>query len=149
MSIKFVCLICRAMGWSSGRRQTMRTGRPGAYVAVNGIDLTVDALPEQFAVDEKTPSPVVELVLGRPRACHPASTKELAMREQSETLREAVGVFTTASDLQAAIDELLSSGFHRAELSLLAGEDAVNEKLGGGITDARVLEDDPAVPRSA
>ena len=35
-------------------------------------------------------------------------------------------------DLQAAIDELLSSGFHRAELSLLAGEHAVNEKLGGG-----------------
>lgn len=71
------------------------------------------------------------------------------MREQSQTLRESVGVFTSASDLHGAIDELLSSGFHRAELSLLAGEDAVNEKLGGGFSDARALEDDPAVPRSA
>lgn len=71
------------------------------------------------------------------------------MREQSEALREAVGVFTTASDLQAAIDELLSSGFHRAELSLLAGKDAVDEKLGGGFAGARALEDDGAVPRSA
>jgi hypothetical protein len=71
------------------------------------------------------------------------------MRDQSETLREAVGVFATASDLQAAIDELLTSGFHRAELSLLAGESALNEKLGGGFAGARALEDNPAVPRAA
>lgn len=71
------------------------------------------------------------------------------MREQSETLREAVGVFASASDLQSAIDELLSSGFHRAELSLLAGGDALNEKLAGGFADGRPLGDDPAVPRSA
>jgi hypothetical protein len=71
------------------------------------------------------------------------------MREQSETLREAFGVFATASDLQAAIDELLSSGFHRAELSLLAREDVVSEKLGRSFADATSLEDNPAVPRSA
>jgi hypothetical protein len=70
------------------------------------------------------------------------------MPERSESLREAVGVFANANDLQAAIDELLSSGFHRADLSLLAGEDAMNERL-GGFVDARALEDDPAVPRSA
>ena len=70
------------------------------------------------------------------------------MHEQSENLREAVGVFASASDLQAAIDEFLSSGFHRAELSLLVGEDALNEHL-GGFADARSLEDDHAVPRSA
>ena len=52
------------------------------------------------------------------------------MDDQPDTLREAVGVFTSENDLQAAIDELLSSGFHRAELSLLASEEAVNEKLG-------------------
>lgn len=70
------------------------------------------------------------------------------MREQSETLREAVGVFANANDLQAAIGELLSSSFHRAELSLLAGEDALNEHL-GGLADVRSLDDDHAVPRSA
>lgn len=71
------------------------------------------------------------------------------MDKQPDILREAVGVFLSADDLQAAIDELLSSGFHRAELSLLAGEDAVNEKLGGCFTSTRALEDDPGVPRSA
>ena len=62
-------------------------------------------------------------------------TKALAM-DQPDTLREAVGVFTSADDLQEAIDELQSSGFHRAELSLLANEEAVNEKLGGGFDEA-------------
>jgi hypothetical protein len=71
------------------------------------------------------------------------------MHEQPETLREAVGVFTSENDLQMAIDELLSSGFHRAELSLLAGEDAVNEKLGGRFAKSNTLADDSAAPRTA
>ena len=70
-------------------------------------------------------------------------TKELAMDEKPATIREAVGVFASANDLQAAIDELLSSGFHRAELSLLASEEAVNERLGSGFANARAVEDDP------
>jgi hypothetical protein len=69
--------------------------------------------------------------------------------EKSNSLREAVAIFTNADDLQAAIDELLSSGFHRAELSLLAGEDALNEKLGRGFASVRDLEDDPTAVRSA
>ena len=75
--------------------------------------------------------------------------ERIDMDNQPETVREAVGVFASESDLQAAIDELLSSGFHRAELSLLAGESAVNEKLGGGFASARVAEGNPAVPRTA
>jgi hypothetical protein len=71
------------------------------------------------------------------------------MDEQPDTIREAVGVFASASDLQAAIDELLSSGFHRAELSLLASEEAVKEKLGSGFANARAVEDDLVVPRAA
>jgi hypothetical protein len=71
------------------------------------------------------------------------------MDDQPDTVREAVGVFASEHDLQAAIDELLSSGFHRAELSLLASESAVKEKLGSGFASARVVEDDPAVPRTA
>jgi hypothetical protein len=63
--------------------------------------------------------------------------------------REAVGIFRSAEGLQSAIDELLSSGFHRAELSLLASEAAVVEKLGHIYTKPDVLADDPEVPRAA
>jgi hypothetical protein len=71
------------------------------------------------------------------------------MSDHLESLREAVGVFTTVEDLQAAIDELLSSGFHRAELSLLAGENAVHEKLGASYPDLAAMADDPVIPRAA
>jgi hypothetical protein len=71
------------------------------------------------------------------------------MNDQPETIREAVGVFANENDLQAAIDELLSSGFHRAELSLLASEEAVNAKLASGFANICVAEDDPVVPRTA
>jgi hypothetical protein len=73
----------------------------------------------------------------------------LAMDERSQALREAVGVFSNNDDLQAAIDELLSSGFHRAELSLLAGEEAMKEKLGSSYSSASVIADNPAVPRTS
>lgn len=66
---------------------------------------------------------------------------------QTSSPREAVAVFRNADDLQAAIDELLSNGFNRAELSLLAGEDAVEKKLGHAYRKAAELEEDPEVPR--
>jgi hypothetical protein len=65
------------------------------------------------------------------------------------TVREAVGVFSRPGDLQGAIDELLSSGFHRAELSLLAGEHAVEQKLGHCYDKVATLADDPRAPRAA
>ena len=70
------------------------------------------------------------------------------MTKQPEILREAVGVFSNADDLQEAIDELLSSGFHRAELSLLAGEDAVNEKLDGHYANVGAIADGSFGPRT-
>ena len=69
--------------------------------------------------------------------------------ENKELVREAVAVFDNAGTLQDAIDELLSSGFNRAELSLLAGEHAVEEKLGHIYTRTEDLEDDPDAPRAA
>jgi hypothetical protein len=54
----------------------------------------------------------------------------MLVEQEARTVREAVGVFNRPGDLQVAIDELLSSGFDRAELSLLASEHAVEEKLG-------------------
>ncbi len=68
---------------------------------------------------------------------------------QSARVREAVGVFDTAADLQDAIDDLMSRGFDRAEISLLASEASVEEKLGHKYGKVTALEDDPAVPRAA
>ena len=67
----------------------------------------------------------------------------------ADVSREAVGIFHSPQGLQGAIDELLSSGFHRAELSLLASEAAVVEKLGHRYAKVDALADDPAVPRAA
>lgn len=64
-------------------------------------------------------------------------------------VREAVGVFHDRPDLEAAIDELLSSGFDRAEVSLLASQEAVEQKLGHSYRSVRELEDDPDVPTVA
>ena len=62
---------------------------------------------------------------------------------------EVVGVFHAPDDLESAIDELLSSGFHRAEVSLLASEQAVARKLSHHYRPANAMADDPAVPRAA
>jgi hypothetical protein len=65
------------------------------------------------------------------------------------SVREAVGVFQSSANLQAAIDELLSSGFHRADLSLLANQDAVKAKLGHAYRKVQDLEDASDVPSGA
>ncbi len=66
-----------------------------------------------------------------------------------QTLTEAVAVFDDADALQAAIDELLSAGFNQAELSLVASDRAVEQKLGHAYRKVEEIEDDPAVPRVA
>lgn len=66
----------------------------------------------------------------------------------SQFSREAVGVFHSADALQEAIDELLSSGFDRAEINLLAGAHAVEEKLGHLYERTSEAEDDPEAPRA-
>ena len=72
----------------------------------------------------------------------------MPVEHEARTVREAVGVFNRPEELQHAIDELLSSGFHRAELSLLAGEQAVEEKLGHRYKKISALADHPTVPRA-
>jgi hypothetical protein len=73
----------------------------------------------------------------------------MPVEQEARTVREAVGVFNRPEDLQDAIDELLSSGFHRAELSLLAAEHAVEEKLGHRYEKVSALTDYPSIPRAA
>ncbi|MEH6662806.1 MAG: hypothetical protein V7679_14240 [Parasphingorhabdus sp.] len=58
-------------------------------------------------------------------------------------IREAVGIFDSEEQLQAAIDDLLSHGFNRAEISVLAPVAAVEEKLGHRFKSVAELEDDP------
>ncbi|MBK8174277.1 MAG: hypothetical protein IPK66_03050 [Rhodospirillales bacterium] len=67
--------------------------------------------------------------------------------ESTPLVREAVGVFHRWQDLQSAVDALLNRGFDRSELSLLASEETVHQKLGHVYRRVEELEDDPAVPR--
>lgn len=73
----------------------------------------------------------------------------MTLATEADGVREAVAVFDTAQTLQNAIDALLSSGFHRAELSLLASEADVVSKLGHKYRKSSELEDDASVPRVA
>jgi hypothetical protein len=65
----------------------------------------------------------------------------------TDAIREAVGYFETAETLQEAIDDLMIAGFDRAELSLLASEHAVENKLGHKYRRVAELEDDPKTAR--
>lgn len=67
---------------------------------------------------------------------------------KTDTVREAVGVFHDAESLDDAIEELMVAGFDRAEISLLAGEKTVVEKLGHRYRKVSELEDDPKVARA-
>lgn len=67
----------------------------------------------------------------------------------TSSLREAVGVFQSEHALQLAADELLISGFDRADLSLLADARTVEQKLGHAYRCMTEIEDDPTVPKRA
>jgi len=75
-----------------------------------------------------------------------ASSKQFI--SSADTSREAVGVFHDVGSLDTAIDALQSAGFDRAEISLLAEETTVTEKLGHGYAKVAELEDDADVPRA-
>lgn len=60
-------------------------------------------------------------------------------------VREAVGIFESEEELQAAIDDLLSHGFDRAEISVLAPVTAVEKKLGHRFKSVEEIEDDRGI----
>jgi hypothetical protein len=62
---------------------------------------------------------------------------------------EAVGVFGTFEDLQKAFYDLRMVGFSRYDISLLARQEVLEEKLGKAYWRASDLEDDPTAPRAA
>ena len=57
--------------------------------------------------------------------------------------------FTMSRHLKEAIDELLRSGFDRAELSLVAGAETVTDELGHMYEKVADAEDDASIPRAA
>jgi hypothetical protein len=67
----------------------------------------------------------------------------------SENIREVVGTFHDAGALESAAEALMSNGFDRAHLSLIATEAAVKEKFSSRVTRVEQLQDDPATPRIA
>lgn len=61
---------------------------------------------------------------------------------------ETVGVFDTFEDLQRAFYVLRMIGFSRYDISLLAQQEILEEKLGKAYWRATDLEDDPDAPRA-
>ncbi len=80
-----------------------------------------------------------------------SSTSRAAAKATAQTVkvREAVAVFENAADLEATIEELAGAGFHRADISLLASDAAVDAKLAHRYQRVERLEDDPSAPRAA
>jgi hypothetical protein len=68
-----------------------------------------------------------------------------ALEERRREVREVVGVFDDLNALQSAIDALMTDGFDRSEISLLAEDREVRAKRGA--EGAVELEDDERAPR--
>lgn len=69
--------------------------------------------------------------------------------ERAIDVPEAVGVFDEFATLQAAVYDLMLAGFSRYDISVLAGHDALERKVGRHWWTAAEMEDDPDAPRSA
>jgi hypothetical protein len=69
-------------------------------------------------------------------------------RMTQQTIREAVAIFGSREALENAVEDLLSNGFDRNQLSILAGHATVEDTLRHPVGDMRSLADDPAAPRS-
>lgn len=64
-------------------------------------------------------------------------------------VHEIAGVFGSREDLDGAVDDLLLTGFDRADIDLMASRDAVREKLGKIYIATEELPDIRSVPRRA
>lgn len=64
------------------------------------------------------------------------------------SVREAVGVFEKPEDLQAALDDLEQNGFMRQEISILAPNGTIGEKVAHEYAHVSFAEDDPKASRT-
>ncbi|MBP2232322.1 hypothetical protein J2847_005647 [Azospirillum agricola] len=65
------------------------------------------------------------------------------------SVREAVAVFDSRDSLQQAIDDLTMAGFQRHELSLLANDQTIRDRLGHVPQQVEDLAHDPDAPRQS
>jgi len=68
---------------------------------------------------------------------------------EAGTVREAVAVMEDVAALELAVEALEAAGFAAGDISLLAGHDTVESKLGRMYRKVEEAEDDPAAPRAA
>lgn len=68
---------------------------------------------------------------------------------QEIATREVVGLFSDPHAMEAGVQDLLVNGFDHGDLSILASEQTVRERLGHRLDDTLAAADDPAVPRRA
>ncbi|OSQ38741.1 hypothetical protein [Thalassospira mesophila] len=61
--------------------------------------------------------------------------------------RQIMGVFDTADTMHKAVTELQTAGFNRSEMTLIANELTIDQKLGHIYRKTEDLENDPAPPR--
>jgi hypothetical protein len=71
------------------------------------------------------------------------------MRNTGPKVREAVAVFDDVGSMEAAVEDLRAAGFKDDDVSLLAGHDTVEAKLGHRYERVEELEDEPEAPRKA
>lgn len=74
-------------------------------------------------------------------------TERVAAMEERIKVREVTGVFHSRNALETAVGALLESGFDRADVDIMAGADAIVEKLGGIYAPMQELADVPEAPR--
>ena len=74
---------------------------------------------------------------------------EPVTRPDQPMIRETVGVFHQVADLEASVLELESSGFDRADISLLAAEAVMRKNFGDRYRRTEDLQDDPEAPRTS
>jgi len=67
--------------------------------------------------------------------------------DQQAEVREAVGIFEDHKAFEKAIEDLLSAGFDRADISLLASQSAVEDKLGHRYERTADVAEKEGVPR--
>jgi hypothetical protein len=73
---------------------------------------------------------------------------EMSRKKTFIPISEAVGVFDTDEDLRAAFHDLRLVGFRMDEISVLARQEVLEEKLGRAYWRAEDLEDNPDAPRA-
>lgn len=63
--------------------------------------------------------------------------------------REAMGIFSSAEQMQEAIRELEATAFPRDSISILGHRHSIEDRFGHAVIDPSLEQDDPQAPRKA